>query len=109
MAVTRTSRVPSIKKNLCEMKRLLVDDQEKQTHKIRFKRTGRRYMIVESDGSIKESLEKSFNNFMSKLDVKEDGKKMRGLLFIDKASDKFSIGYQKEGEQVLHQIKGRLG
>lgn len=109
MAVTRTSRVPSIKKNLCEMKRLLVDDREKRTHKIRFKRTGKRYMIVSSDGTIKDCLEKSFNDFMSKLDVREDGKKMRGLLFLDKQSDAFSIGYQREGEQVLHQIKGRLG
>jgi hypothetical protein len=108
MAVTKTS-VPSIKKNLCEMKRLLVDDQEKRTHKIRFKRAGRRYMIIDNGGSVKNCLEKSFNDFMSKLDVKEDGKKMRGLLFLDKQSDAFSIGYQREGEQVLHQIKGRLG
>lgn len=108
MAVTKTS-VPSIKKNLCEMKRLLVDDQDKRTHKIRFKRAGRRYMIIDDGSSVKNCLEKSFNNFMSKLDVKEDGKKMRGLLFLDKQSDAFSIGYQREGEQVLHQIKGRLG
>lgn len=109
MAVTKTNSVPSIKKNLCEMKRLLVDNQEKPTHKIRFRRTGRRYMIVDGDGSIKNSLEKSFNDFMAKLEIKEDGKKMRGLLFLDKKSDAFSIGYQREGEQVLHQVKGRLG
>lgn len=109
MALTKTSRVPSIKKNLCEMKRLLVDNQESPTHKIRFKRAGRRYMIVNNDSSIKNNLEKSFNDFMSKLEIKEDGKKMRGLLFLNKKSDAFSIGYQREGEQVLHQVKGRLG
>lgn len=108
MAVTKTS-VPSIKKNLCEMKRLLVDSRESATHKIRFRRTGRSYMIVDTNVSIKDHLEKSFNDFMTKLEIKEDGKKMRGLLFLDKKSDAFSIGYQREGEQVLHQVKGRLG
>ena len=54
-------------------------------------------------------LEKSFNSFMGKLSVHSDGKKLRGICFIDRNSDAFSVGYQKEGDFVLHQIKGKLG
>jgi hypothetical protein len=46
---------------------------------------------------------------MGKLNIQDDQKKVRGICFLDKKSDNFNIGYQREGEFVLHQIKGKLG
>jgi hypothetical protein len=88
---------------------LLADDPKRETHKIRFKRYGRKYTITNNNNDLTAKLEQSFNSFMSKLDIKNDSKKLRGICFLDKGTDAFSIGYQKEGECVLHQIKGKLG
>lgn len=109
MAQTIMQKAPSIRKNLCELKSLLVEDNGRAIHRIRFRRKGNTYQVQANDDRLRSKLEESFNNFMSKLDVKEDGSKIKGLLFIDKETDAFSLGYQKEGEPVLHQIKGRLG
>ena len=106
MATKKVETIPSIRKNLSEMKSLLVEDNGRHLHRIRFRRRGNTYQVQDH---LKTRLEESFNKFMSKLDIKEDGSKIKGLLFIDKETDAFSLGYQKEGEPVLHQIKGRLG
>jgi hypothetical protein len=46
---------------------------------------------------------------MGKLNIQSDDKKVKGICFLDKKSDNFNIGYQRDGESVLHQIKGKLG
>ncbi len=98
-----------IKKSVSSLRKLLANDPKREAHKLKFKRFGRKYIITNKDNDLASKLEKSFNSFMGKLDVKQDGKNMRGICFLDKKSDDFRIGYQKEGEFVLHQIKGKLG
>lgn len=97
-----------IKYSLGELRKALAESRTEK-HKIRFKRYGRKYVITNDDNNIGDKLEKSFNSFMNNLKVDAKGKKLRGICFVDKNSDTFSVGYQKEGEFVLHQIKGRLG
>lgn len=109
MATSTMLKLPSIRKNLSEMKGLLVNDNRRANHKIRFRKNGDNYTILSQEDKLRSKLEKSFNSFMNELDVKKTGKKVRGLLFIDKNSETFSLGYQNEGEPVLHQIKGRVG
>ena len=109
MTTKNTNDLPVIKRSLGGLKKLLAEDLKSERHKIRFKRYGRKYVITNSDSDLTSKLEKSFNSFMGKLSVHSDGKKLRGICFIDKNSDDFSVGYQKEGEFVLHQIKGKLG
>jgi hypothetical protein len=109
MTSKKTNDLPTIKKSLGGLKKLLAEDLKSERHKIRFKRFGRKYVITNNDNDLSDKLEKSFNSFMGKLSVNADGKKLRGICFIDKRSDDFSVGYQREGEYVLHQIKGRLG
>ena len=95
-----------IKKSISSLRKLLADDPKRNTHKIRFRRYGSKYVITNKDTDLSTKLEKSFNSFMGKLNIQKDEKKMRGICFLDKKSDAFNIGYQKEGEFVLHQIKG---
>ena len=109
MTTKKTNDLPTIKKSLGGLKKLLAEDLKSERHKIRFKRFGTKYVITNNDNDLSDKLEKSFNSFMGKLSVNTDGKKLRGICFIDKKSDDFSVGYQREGEYVLHQIKGRLG
>ena len=109
MTTKKTNDLPTIKKSLGGLKKLLAEDLKSERHKIRFKRFGTKYVITNNDNDLADKLEKSFNSFMGKLSVNTDGKKLRGICFIDKKSDDFSVGYQREGEYVLHQIKGRLG
>ena len=97
-----------IKYSLGELRKTLAGIKTDR-HKIRFKKYGRKYVITNDDNNIGEKLEKSFNSFMGKLKVDAQGKRLRGICFIDRKSDSFSLGYQKEGEYVLHQIKGKLG
>jgi hypothetical protein len=98
-----------IKKSIGSLRKLLVDDPKRMTHKIRFKRYGTKYIITNKDNDLSTKLDKSFNSFMGKLNIQDENKKARGICFLDKKSDTFNIGYQKEGEFVLHQIKGKLG
>lgn len=107
--MTKTDSVHSIRKNLSEMKSLLGKDNGKSLHRIKFRRLGNTYQVQANEDRVKARLEASFNKFMSKLDIKEDGSQIKGLLYIDKDTEAFSLGYQKKGEAVLHQIKGRLG
>jgi hypothetical protein len=109
MTTKNTNNLPIVKKSLGGLKKLLAEDLKSERHKIRFKRYGSKYIITNKDSDLSSKLEKSFNSFMDKLSVNPDGKKLRGICFIDKNSDDFSVGYQREGEYVLHQIKGRLG
>ena len=109
MTTKNTNNLPIVKKSLGGLKKLLAEDLKSERHKIRFKRYGSKYIITNKDSDLSSKLEKSFNSFMDKLSVNPDGKKLRGICFIDKKSDDFSVGYQREGEYVLHQIKGRLG
>lgn len=108
MTTKNTNDLPVIKRSLGGLKKLLAEDLKSERHKIRFKRYGSKYVITNSDSDLTSKLERSFNSFMGKLSVHSDGKKLRGICFIDKDSDRFSVGYQKEGEFVLHQIKGKL-
>lgn len=109
MATKQSIESPtSIKRSLGSLRKLLADDPKRITHKIRFKRYGGKYVITNKDTDITTKLERSFNTFMGKLNVNTDGKKMRGIVFLDKTADNFNIGYQKEGESVLHQIKAKL-
>jgi superoxide dismutase len=98
-----------IKRSIGSLRKLLADDPKRMTHKIKFKRYGAKYIITNKDNDLSTKLEKSFNSFMGKLNIQDDQKKTRGICFLDKKSDAFNIGYQKEGEFVLHQIKGKLG
>ena len=98
-----------IRKSISSLRKLLADDPKRETHKIRFKRYGRKFIITNNNNDLTAKLEQSFNSFMGKLEIQNDNKKLRGICFLDKQSDAFSIGYQKEGECVLHQIKGKLG
>lgn len=98
-----------IKKSISNLRKLLADDPKRMTHKIKFKRYGAKYIITNKDNDLSTKLEKSFNSFMGKLNIQNDDKKVKGICFLDNNSDAFNIGYQKEGEFVLHQIKGRLG
>ena len=109
MTTKNTNDLPVIKRSLGGLKKLLAEDLKSERHKIRFKRYGSKYVITNSNSDLTSKLESSFNSFMGKLSVHSDGKKLRGICFIDKNSDDFSVGYQKEGEFVLHQIKGKLG
>jgi hypothetical protein len=109
MTRKNTNDLPVIKRSLGGLKKLLAEDLKSERHKIRFKRYGSKYVITNSNSDLTSKLERSFNSFMSKLSVHSDGKKLRGICFVDKNSDDFSVGYQKEGEFVLHQIKGKLG
>ncbi len=109
MTRKNTNDLPVIKRSLGGLKKLLAEDLKSERHKIRFKRYGSKYVITNSNSDLTSKLERSFNSFMGKLSVHSDGKKLRGICFIDKNSDDFSVGYQKEGEFVLHQIKGKLG
>ena len=109
MTTKNTNDLPIIKRSLGGLKKLLAEDLKSERHKIRFKRYGSKYVITNSNSDLTSKLERSFNSFMGKLSVHSDGKKLRGICFIDKNSDDFSVGYQKEGEFVLHQIKGKLG
>ena len=109
MTTKNTNDLPVIKRSLGCLKKLLAEDLKSERHKIRFKRYGSKYVITNSNSDLTSKLERSFNSFMGKLSVHSDGKKLRGICFIDKNSDDFSVGYQKEGEFVLHQIKGKLG
>lgn len=97
-----------IKYSLSELRKTLAESKSDR-HKIRFKSYGRKYVITNDDNNMGDKLEKSFNSFMNKLKVDAKGKRLRGICFVDKKSDSFSVGYQKEGEFVLHQIRGRLG
>lgn len=103
------SNLVDIKKSIGSLRKLLADDPKRMTHKIRFKRYGSKYIITNKETDLSEKLEKSFNSFMGKLDIQDNNKKTRGICFLDKKSDDFNIGYQREGEFVLHQIKGKLG
>ena len=98
-----------IKRSIGSLRKLLADDPKRITHKIRFKRYGAKYVISNNDHDLSTKLEKSFNSFMGKLNIQDDQKKVRGICFLDKKSDNFNIGYQRDGESVLHQIKGKLG
>jgi hypothetical protein len=109
MTRKNTNDLPVIKRSLGGLKKLLAEDLKSERHKIRFKRYGSKYVITNSNSDLTSKLERSFNSFMGKLSVHSDGKKLRGICFVDKNSDDFSVGYQKEGEFVLHQIKGKLG
>jgi hypothetical protein len=109
MTTKNTNNLPVIKRSIGSLKKLLAEDLKTERHKIRFKKYGQKYIITNNDSDLSSKLEKSFNSFMGKLSVHSDGKKLRGICFIDKNSDDFSVGYQKEGDFVLHQIKGKLG
>jgi len=98
-----------IKRSIGSLRKLLADDPKRMTHKIRFKRYGAKYIISNNDNDLSTKLEKSFNSFMGKLNIQSDDKKVKGICFLDKKSDNFNIGYQRDGESVLHQIKGKLG
>lgn len=98
-----------IKRSIGSLRKLLADDPKRMTHKIRFKRYGAKYIISNNDNDLSTKLEKSFNSFMGKLNIQSDNKKVKGICFLDKKSDNFNIGYQRDGESVLHQIKGKLG
>jgi hypothetical protein len=98
-----------IKKSISNLRKLLADDPKRMTHRIKFKRYGAKYIITNKDNDLSTKLEKSFNSFMGKLNIQNDEKKVKGICFLDKKSDAFNIGYQKEGEFVLHNIKGKLG
>jgi len=98
-----------IKRSIGSLRKLLADDPKRMTHKIRFKRYGAKYIINNNDNDLSTKLEKSFNSFMGKLNIQSDDKKVKGICFLDKKSDNFNIGYQRDGESVLHQIKGKLG
>lgn len=110
MATKKTiDNAVDIKRSISSLRKLLADDPKRHSHKIRFKKYGSKYIITDNNNDLATKLEKSFNTFMGKLNVNSEGKKMRGICFLDKKSDDFNIGYQKEGEFVLHQIKGKLG
>lgn len=98
-----------IKRSIGSLRKLLADDPKRMTHRIKFKRYGSKYVIANNDNDLSTKLEKSFNTFMGKLNIQDEKKKVKGICFLDKKSDTFNIGYQREGESVLHQIKGKLG
>lgn len=103
------SNLVDIKRSIGSLRKLLADDPKRITHKIKFKRYGAKFIITNKETDISTKLEKSFNSFMGKLNIQDEKKKTRGICFLDKKSDTFNIGYQNEGESVLHQIKGKLG
>ncbi len=103
------SNLVGIKRSIGSLRKLLADDPKRMTHRIKFKRYGAKYIISNNNNDISAKLEKSFNSFMGNLNIQNDQKKVKGICFLDSKSDTFNIGYQNEGESVLHQIKGKLG
>ena len=98
-----------IKRSIGSLRKLLADDPKRMTHKIKFKRYGSKYIISNNNNDLSTKLEKSFNSFMGKLNIQDGQRKVKGICFLDKNSDNFNIGYQRDGESVLHHIKGKLG
>ena len=84
MTTKNTNDLPVIKRSLGGLKKLLAEDLKSERHKIRFKRYGSKYVITNSNSDLTSKLERSFNSFMGKLSVHSDGKKLRGICFIDK-------------------------
>lgn len=97
-----------IRRSVGSLRKLLSDDPNGKAQKIRFKRYGRRYVITNKDNDLQKKLEQSFNTFMNKLEVKKDGKELRGVCFLGN-TDEFNICYQIDHQTTLHQIKGKVG
>lgn len=95
---------PDVVKTISELKRVLVNDPQSPLHRVSFKSYGKRFVITNKNYTVKDKLEKSFNELMKVLRITPDSKRLKGLCFIDKDTDAFKMAYMREGEQVLHQV-----
>ena len=112
----------SLKKSLNEIRECLNESvpnlSKKELVGIKFSRIGNRYQIenapIAPSDKIVLQLEKSFNEFMSKLDVNYDGVKIEGSMFLGTESDTFMLGYnnyQRKGKNITkngYSIDGSL-
>jgi hypothetical protein len=112
----------SLKKSLNEIRECLNESvpnlSKKELVGIKFSRIGNRYQIenapIAPSDKIGLQLEKSFNEFMSKLDVNYDGVKIEGSMFLGTESDTFMLGYnnyQRKGKNITkngYSIDGSL-
>ena len=112
----------SMKKSLKEMRECLSQSisntNKKEMIGLKFSRVGKDYHIentpVLKSDAIGIQLEKSFNEFMNKLDVKYSGIKIEGSIILDAEVDMFMVGYndyEKKGKTIKktgHSIDGIL-
>lgn len=97
-----------IKKSVGDLRNLLSGCSGIST-RIRFKRYGKKYIITNKNADISQMLKDSFDSFIHKLDMKEDGK-TAGVCFLgDTNKGEFNICYQTGKDKIIRQIKGKLG
>lgn len=118
----RKTTMNSLKKSLHEMKECLNESvpnmNSKDTVGLKFSRIGTRYQIEDSpippSDTIGLQLERSFNDFMKKLDVQYSGVKLEGSMVLTTKIDMFMVGYenfQRKGKKITkttHSIDGIL-
>lgn len=118
----RKTTMNSLKKSLQEMKECLNESvpnmNSKDTVGLKFSRIGTRYQIEDSpippSDTIGLQLERSFNDFMKKLDVHYSGVKLEGSMVLTTKIDMFMVGYenfQRKGKKITkttHSIDGIL-
>lgn len=110
-----------MKKSLNEMREYLnqtISENKKEMVSLKFSRIGKNYRIedapIPKSDAIGIQLEKSFNDFMNKLNVEYSGVKLEGSMMLGTKVDMFMVGYNdyvpngKSIKKKGHSIDGIL-
>lgn len=112
----------SLKKSLNEIRKCLDKSipniSDKELVGVKFSRIGTEYRIenapIAPSDKIGLQLEKSFNDFMSNLNINYGGVKIEGSMFLGTKSDMFMLGYndyERKGKKITkngYSIDGSL-
>ncbi len=118
----KKTTITSMKKSLNEIRECLNESlsnfNKKEMVSLKFSRMGKQYRVenapIPPTDTIGLQLEKSFNDFMNKLNVKYGGVKLEGSILIGTKQDVFLVGYndfERNGENITkkgHSIDGVL-
>jgi hypothetical protein len=118
----KKTTINSLKKSLQEIKECLNESVPNLDGRdmvgLKFSRVGTRYQIEDSpippNDTIGLQLERSFNEFMKKLNVNYSGVKLEGSMVLTTKIDMFMVGYNnyiRKGKKITkssHSIDGML-
>jgi hypothetical protein len=119
---TKKNTAVSLKKSLNEIRECLNESipniSDKELVGVKFSRLGEHYRIEDApippSDTIGLQLEKSFNDFMSNLNINYGGVKIEGSMFLGTKSDMFMLGYnnyERRGKKITkngYSIDGSL-
>ena len=118
----KKTTINSLKKSLQEIKECMNESvlnlDGRDMVGLKFSRVGTRYQIEDSpippNDTIGLQLERSFNEFMKKLNVNYSGVKLEGSMVLTTKIDMFMVGYNnyiRKGKKITkstHSIDGML-